>query len=165
MPRHGTRPKENVSRERPKFVLHPPTVTEERQGYVWSDLTETKDAKASLYMTEIKPMDFLRLAIYGTGVKQDKRGRYGWSREPGYKELKKRFREGRPIDPLSLWVDYRTCRCTGHEGRHRASIAEFYKIKKVPVVLACSKGYHDYVPWRECTHCYGNFPKRLKPQE
>lgn len=107
-----------------------------------------------VWLHEIKPIDFLDRAAYGTYIKREKED---WIR--GYPHIQKIIRENRGIDPLTLWVDAHSCQATAHEGRHRASIAYKAGVDYMPLIIICS-GY----TWKDCRKCYEDFPKKIKPQ-
>jgi len=84
----------------------------------------------------MRPEEFLSLVPMSPGV-IDKRV---------LEELKRKIKEGVPLDPLFLDVDVETGEVKNHEGRHRAlACDEVATCEKVPVILYYRNEEYRYV--------------------
>lgn len=72
--------------------------------------------------------------------------------EKSYFNLHKRMKEGLPIDPLKLVVDMSEKKVIGHEGRHRAKVAQELGIQKVPVLIYTGSGFDRVPKWKPEDH-------------
>lgn len=81
------------------------------------------------------------------------------------KNLEDRMKKGQPIDFLVLVVDADENKVTGHEGRHRATIAKKLGIEKVPVLVWIRRsGDYPRVPqWTQNHHDYAD-KAEFKPE-
>lgn len=67
-------------------------------------------------------------------------------------KLKDRMSKGLPIDPLVLIVDMKKKKVTGHEGRHRATVAKKLGISIVPVLIYTGGDYERVPKWSKEQH-------------
>lgn len=68
------------------------------------------------------------------------------------KNLEHRMRNGLPLDFLVLTVDVEKKKVTGHEGRHRATVAKKLGIEKVPVLIFTGSMFKRVPKWSPEDH-------------
>lgn len=93
-----------------------------------------------VYMT---PDKFLKLAA--------KLSDEGYSPK-SMENIRSRFSKQLPTDPLILYVDMSRKKVTGHEGRHRARVAQEMGIEKVPVFVFTGSCYKRTPKWTPEEH-------------
>lgn len=116
--------------------------------YIWRE-----HPKGLLY-TELTPTRFLQLARGGENIEDTHED---WD-SSYYRSIKRLIETGKPVDPPTLWIRQRDCKVLGHEGRHRATLANKLGIERLPVLLRCHGGKDWYSsagarPWQACRKC------------
>lgn len=66
--------------------------------------------------------------------------------------LRDKMLNGEKLDYLILFVDMNKKKVTGHEGRHRATIARELGIKKVPIFVYTGNSYARTPEWTKKDH-------------
>jgi hypothetical protein len=66
--------------------------------------------------------------------------------------LRNRMEKGLPVDPLVLVIDVTKKKVTGHEGRHRATVANELGIKTVPVLIYTGSSFRRVPSWSPEDH-------------
>lgn len=75
---------------------------------------------------DMKPSEFLKVVVPPLSWYQ-----------PSLRFIKKSIKKKTPLDPLFLDVRMNNCQVVGHEGRHRAKVADDLGVEAVPVIIFC----------------------------
>lgn len=107
------------------------------------NLATGKDQSANVlgYKPESEKLVWMSPERYLSLVAPLSKEMFEFEKEKGYyTDVTDRMKTGKPMDALWLDVDTNTYQVRGHEGRHRAKIAQELGIKELPVILYARDG-------------------------
>jgi hypothetical protein len=84
--------------------------------------------------------------------------------EKSYWNLRRRMQNQLPLDPPVIEVDVSKKRVTGHEGRHRATVAKELGIKKIPVLVFTGSMFKRVPQWDKEDHDTIDKVDQFKPE-